>query len=129
MNHKLIWAGIAVLAAGLLTGFLPLRAHGTSCGSAFVASDDATVADLSTAIRRDQQGLPVEGSGTGVSDSCDSMRSLVRIPAIVLLALGGGLAAGVWVVDSRRAVRAEGGAMFLGRPVGRRRDDEDPAGK
>lgn len=125
MNRKLIWAGLVVLAAGVLAGFLPVRSHGTGCGSAFNASSDAGSADLDAAIRRDRAGLP-PGESTGeVAESCDSLRSLVRIPAIVLVAVGGGLAAGAWVLDTRRAVRAEGGAMFLGRPV-RPRPDDDP---
>lgn len=92
VNRTLIWVGIVLLAAGLITGFVPVSTHGASCGSAFHGSRDATVADYSRAIEWDQRGLgvPADGSLSAVSDACDSLRSVVRIPALVLTVIGGG---------------------------------------
>jgi hypothetical protein len=102
-RRKLIWIGVALLAAGLITGFSPLSARGASCGSAFHESRDAAVADYTRAIEQDQGLLGADGGSlTSVSDSCESLRSVVRIPALVLTVLGGGLALGVWAADGRR---------------------------
>jgi hypothetical protein len=104
VNRRLIWIGLVVLAAGLIIGFSPLSARGASCGSAFTGSKDATAADYSRAIERDQRGLGVPGGGslTAVSDACDSLRSVVRIPALTLTILGGGPALWVWAASGRR---------------------------
>lgn len=75
----LIAAGL--LLAGLAIGLIPVSSSGVNCGSAFIASDDAHVADL--------VGTMSGGLGTqGAAASCDSLRSLVAIPAWVFLGLG-----------------------------------------
>lgn len=64
----LSWVGLVLLAVGLLVGLLPLSSQGEGCGSAFRAANPFLT-----------------------PPSCDDIRSLVRIPAVVLLVLGAGL--------------------------------------
>jgi hypothetical protein len=78
----LSWVGLAVLGVGALVGLIPVSSGGASCGSAFFGSDDAYVSDLVDSF---------SGVSGSRADSCDDLRSLVRIPAIVLLVLGAGL--------------------------------------
>lgn len=77
-THKvLLIVGGALLGIGLLIGLLPVSADGASCGSALVASDDAVVSALA-------------GLGSfGAAEACDSLRSLLMIPAVVLMVAGG----------------------------------------
>lgn len=93
----LAWVGAALFAVGLLVGFIPTSAGGASCGSAFIATDDAFGADL-------------YGSMTGGSVDhqvlCSDRRSLLRVPAIGLILVGGGLGAAGWAVSSRLAHEA-----------------------
>lgn len=80
--------GFLVVVAGLITGFMPVSAQGTNCGSAFHASRDAETADLTHAMEADGAGVSLfDVSST--ADACSSLRSTVRIPAVVLLMLGG----------------------------------------
>lgn len=78
-----------LILAGLVVGFVPISSGLVSCGTAFVATDDAQVADLGSTL----------GGSTGLTDhtgDCASKRGLLRIPAIALLVLG--VAAGVGAV-------------------------------
>lgn len=69
-----------MLAAGLVAGFVPVSSQGANCGSAFHKSDDADVSDLTNTMT---------GYGsTSAADSCDSLRSVVRIPALALIGVG-----------------------------------------
>lgn len=102
MKRALVWAGVVVLAAGILTGLAPLSSHSVDCGSALIASD----ADPAL----------VEAS------SCDSLRSLARIPALILGLAGVALLAAGWWGGSRE-VDLRGHRRFLGRPVGRGPDE------
>ncbi|GAA4986006.1 hypothetical protein HD597_011131 [Nonomuraea thailandensis] len=63
---------LILIGSGLLTGFLPVTSGGQACGSAFAeaAPDETAIAFYP-------------------DDGCTDVRSLVRIPAIVLLAAGG----------------------------------------
>lgn len=104
MNRTLIWVGIVLFAAGVIVGVMPLSARGVSCGSAFHRSSATDSADYARAIQRDQRGLGLpDGSLTSAAEACDSLRSIVQVPAVVLLVAGGGLAVGVWFVQGRRA--------------------------
>lgn len=79
----LSWVGLAVLAVGVLVGLIPVSSGGSSCGSAFFGSDDAYVSDLVDSF---------SGISGSSAESCDGLRSVIRVPAIVLLVIGGGLA-------------------------------------
>jgi hypothetical protein len=74
-------AGLVLLLAGLLLGFLPRSAQGVTCGSAFVASGKPYVSDLL-------------GETRGARADCVDTRSGARTPAIVLLSVGGALTLG-----------------------------------
>lgn len=86
MAHKIaFWISLA-----LVIGLTPVSVQGVgslgvsesvNCGSAFVKSDDAFGADIGASFSNIR--------GTAQAD-CESLRSLVRIPAIVALVLGGG---------------------------------------
>lgn len=105
--RKLIWAGIITIGVGLIVGFTPVSSHSASCGSAFIRSDDADTADLTHAIQRDSQGLGLpadRGSLSAAADACDSLRSVVRIPAFALLLVGAGLAVVPYATQQRRAL-------------------------
>ncbi|TYB53505.1 hypothetical protein FXF51_49580 [Nonomuraea sp. PA05] len=72
MGAKIVaFVALVLIGAGVLTGFLPLTAGGHACGSAFV------------------EVMPDESLGLLSIDECGDVRSLVRIPAIVLMAAGG----------------------------------------
>jgi redox-regulated HSP33 family molecular chaperone len=88
----LLAAGLVLLAGGLLIGFLPRSAADVSCGSAFHGNGDALGADFGRAAAADSAGVRL-GSVTAISDRCSDARSATRIPAIVLLVLGGAAAA------------------------------------
>jgi hypothetical protein len=72
--------GGVMLAVGLTIGFVPVSASGASCGSAFVASDSAAVADYMSVLRG-------QGMGQAVDD-CASSRSSWRLVALALLIPG-----------------------------------------
>jgi hypothetical protein len=85
-RRVLLLVGLALFAGGLLFGFLPRTVSGVSCGSAFVENQHApNVADLTAVML---------GRSTDIADRCSDVRSSGRIPAIVLLVLGGGLTVG-----------------------------------
>jgi hypothetical protein len=84
-RRVLLLAGLALVAGGLLFGFLPRTVSGENCGSAFVANRNAWVADV---------GNAVGGRATDIGGRCSDARSSGRVPAFVLLALGGVLAVG-----------------------------------
>jgi hypothetical protein len=89
MSRWLLAVAGALLAAGVVAGFVPVSAAGVSCGSAFHASDSAQVADYSTALT---------GGGVGTAGaSCDSKRSTWTVVAWMLLAPGLLLAGGGFV--------------------------------
>lgn len=79
--------GAVFALAGVCLGFVPLKADGIDCGSAFVGSEYG--------------GNPFLGGS-----SCDGPRSTMRVPAIVLLVTGGALMAvggiGAMVVSDER---------------------------
>ncbi|MEV1003874.1 hypothetical protein [Nonomuraea sp. NPDC050202] len=69
---------LILIGSGVLTGFLPVTSGGQDCGSAFVeAVPDDALPSIASYAR------------LFLSDGCTDVRSLVRIPAIVLLAAGG----------------------------------------
>ncbi|OPG13875.1 hypothetical protein [Microbispora sp. GKU 823] len=65
---------LVLLAVGLVVGFMPVSYQGVNCGSAFAASGDALVSDLT--------------EGTRVASSCDDARGLLRLPAYALVGVG-----------------------------------------
>lgn len=90
--RKSAWLALALggllLLVGLVLGFVPVSAGGSSCGSAFVASDSALADDYSAVL-----------SGGSLNDAtraadCDSARSMWRVPALAL-SLPGALALAV----------------------------------
>jgi hypothetical protein len=107
MNRALLWVGLAVLAAGVAAGLVPLSSQGVSCGVAFAGSGEASRAALN-----------------GIAQDCDGLRSLVRAVGVALGVAGGvlvvgGLPRGPRVgAEERRAHRT-----VLGRPAGQRHDD------
>jgi hypothetical protein len=98
-RRVLLLVGLALVVGGLLFGFLPRTVSGVSCGSAFVENRHAAnSADLLGAIL---------GESTGIADRCSDVRSASRIPALVLLALGGVLAVGSAFVGPEPGSRPE----------------------
>jgi hypothetical protein len=87
LTRTLLAAGLALIAGGLLVGFLPHTAGGVRCGSAFHGTSDATEADYGTATQADQTGIPT-GPVTTAVDACNAARSQPRTFAVTLLALG-----------------------------------------
>lgn len=73
----LAFVAALLLGAGALVGFIPVSSQGVNCGSALVESNDLFASDLA-------EGLL--GRSTDARATCTDLRSLVRIPAIVLLA-------------------------------------------
>src|SRR6266568_2662789 len=96
-GRVLLVVGLALLAAGLLWGFLPRSAGGVGCGSAFVGSRAAEMADLTGAIDADTTGMPMDRSVGYYADRCADVRSAGRIPAILLIAAGTVLSLGGYV--------------------------------
>lgn len=80
MGKVLGLIGGVMLAVGLTIGFVPVSASGASCGSAFVASDNAVVADYTSILRG-------QGMGHAVDD-CASSLSTWRVVALALLIPG-----------------------------------------
>ncbi|GAA2209612.1 hypothetical protein GCM10009850_050710 [Nonomuraea monospora] len=79
MGPKIVaFVALVLIGAGVLTGFLPVTAGGHECGSAFVeAVPDEILSPIAS------YAWPF------LMDECRDVRSLVRIPAIVLMAAGG----------------------------------------
>ena len=102
LKAALLWAGLVIIAAGIVTGLMPMTSNTISCGSAFASSDAA----------------PSELENT----DCDSMRSLARVPAVILLVFGGGLLAAGTFQGTGGGVDMRGHRMVLGKPVGKRDD-------
>lgn len=98
--------GAAVLLAGLIIGFAPLKSSGHSCGSAYAPHDSSDI---------------LRPSG-----DCDAVTSVVRAPALALSAVGGVVfVVGLFVSQDRPETDEDGAPVqrtVLGRPVGRRRD-------
>lgn len=82
------WIGAALLLAGLIVGFVPVSSGGVSCGGAFWESSDARVDDLVRTMRADSLGIGHLDELSPAEDACDSLRSVVLIPAAVLGGLG-----------------------------------------
>lgn len=93
-TRLLIVAAGTALLIGLLAGVAPISAHGVSCGSAFVASDGADIADLRDTF---SGGRLRTGQIGGVAAACDDRRSARQLPAVALLVLAGGLGVGAMV--------------------------------
>ncbi|MCT9929464.1 hypothetical protein N5079_04440 [Planotetraspora sp. A-T 1434] len=64
MAKILAGIGTILLIAGLLTGYIPVS-YGVTCGSAFLESPE----------------------GSAATQACDGLRSVVRVPALVFLAI------------------------------------------
>lgn len=94
MSAKALTVLAAVLiGVGALVGFIPVTSQGTSCGSAFVQSGDASVSDMAEAL---------SGRSSDTRSTCTDLRSLVRIPALILLIGGGVVLVAAGVVNGRR---------------------------
>lgn len=74
------WVALIVLGAGLVTGLMPVTSQGENCGSAFIASRDAWRADLLK--------VNAEGYAGNAEETCTDLRSILRIPAVILLGIG-----------------------------------------
>lgn len=97
LARTLIVAGLALLAGGLILGFLPKTAAGpfgpVACGSAFHGTGDAASADF-----QDTLGAGVSAPLGSAEAACAAARSNARTAPIVLMVLGSvGLLAGVAV--------------------------------
>jgi hypothetical protein len=90
-SKALKWIAFIVFGAALVAGLMPVTSQGENCGSAFIASRDASVADLTQALM---------GRDGDAAASCEDLRSILRIPAIIMLGIsvitliGSGLASG-----------------------------------
>ncbi|WP_433225561.1 hypothetical protein [Actinomadura formosensis] len=113
----LLIVGLAMFAGGIAVGCAPLRSHGVGCGSAVRGTSEAEVSDFRHAMERDQRGLGLPGGSlTAASEGCDSLRRVVRYPAVVLLLGGTGLAVGGLWVGYQRETGMERAVTVLGRP-------------
>ncbi|WP_431904037.1 hypothetical protein [Nonomuraea sp. bgisy101] len=92
----LLIMALVVGAFGLAAGLMPVSAGGTNCGSAFIASDEAAAVDFTRSF-----GAPAE-SEIRVVSKCEFVHSMLRIPAIALLLIAGGLLIGWGVANGRR---------------------------
>jgi disulfide bond formation protein DsbB len=80
MNAKVLaLIGAVMLVAGLIVGFIPVSSGGSGCGSAFAASSDAHVSDLVNAM---------SGRESSIREQCESLHSILAIPAWILLGIG-----------------------------------------
>ncbi|MGI5423072.1 hypothetical protein [Actinomadura luteofluorescens] len=107
MNRTLLWVGLSLIAAGLAAGLVPLSSQGVSCGSVFAGSDQADQATLSS-----------------VGHDCDGVRSQGRPLAVALVVVGVGLTFGAFPRPAGGGGEGREHRTVLGRPVGRRRDDD-----
>lgn len=99
-KHVAVIAGL-LLAVGLFVGFAPVSSGGVACGSAFSPSRDALRSDFINA------GY---GRSTNARGGCEATRSAMRIPAILLTALGGiGLLGGLIAASS--GTRGDGNSL------------------
>jgi hypothetical protein len=98
MKRVLITLGLVLFIGGIGLGFLPVSVGRVGCGSAFVGSDYASEAELTNTM------LGPASDETEVR--CDSARSATRIPAIILLVVGLGLAAAGGVAPGRKPEQA-----------------------
>ncbi len=73
------WIAFLVIGAGLAAGLMPVSSQGENCGSAFIESRDASVADLAEALM---------GRDSDAAETCEDLRGILRIPAIILLGIG-----------------------------------------
>jgi hypothetical protein len=91
IKHLAAIIGGCLLAAGLLLGFLPVKADGISCGTALTGqSNDAEVSDLTNAMI----GLPGTNTKVACADSLSSRKATsfaIGVPGMLLLAVGGWL--------------------------------------
>ncbi|GAA3756771.1 hypothetical protein [Salinactinospora qingdaonensis] len=76
----LLLIGLGCFVAAAAGGLVPLSAEGSSCGTAFVPSDEAAVDDWTTAL--------TEGRGGAAEAACASLRSVVAVPIAMLAAVG-----------------------------------------
>jgi hypothetical protein len=98
IRRTLLLVGLALVAGGLLLGFLPRSVSGVSCGSPFIASKAPFVADLSDALF---------GRDRDIAGRCADARSAGQVPAILLLVVGGVLSLGTLYVEASAAEKAE----------------------
>lgn len=80
----MLLAGLAVVAGGLVLGFLPASSDGVGCGSAFAPAYAAQLVG-----------------------GCEEPLSGRRTPAVVLLAVGGVAAVGAAFAGSARPARPD----------------------
>ncbi|MFF3437838.1 hypothetical protein [Streptosporangium sp. NPDC002721] len=74
-TRAIAFVAFLLIGSGVLTGILPVTAQGEECGSAF--KEISLIKDEMFATQWEQVR------------SCEDVRNLVRIPAIVLIAAGG----------------------------------------
>ena len=82
-KQTLMIAGGMMLLVGLVIGFVPVSTGGSSCGSAFVASNDAQIDDYTSLL------LGESLRGATRADDCASATSMWRVPALALAIPGG----------------------------------------
>lgn len=78
----LLSIGGVILLAGVVLGFVPMTAHGVSCGSALKGNSAARVSDLVDSFSS------VDG---GAEAACDDKRSTYRPIVWTLIVAGGAL--------------------------------------
>lgn len=97
LNTLLLILGGLLFGVGLILGLVPMSQSGANCGSAFIASTDATVADYTNVLT----GQGMSDIAGQCSDALSSRRGIalaVTIPGALLL-IGGGVMKMVEVGD------------------------------
>lgn len=95
----LVIIGLTLFGLGLGGGFIPVKSQGVTCGSAFVESNDPQVAAFTSAITADAGGYQL-GAGTTVVDTCADARSVIRVPVVAFLVVGGLMALLAAIISS-----------------------------
>jgi hypothetical protein len=80
--------GLAVAAAGILAGLLPISSGGESCGGGFWSTGAARDADLTASVGG-RDGTAVAG--------CKDKRATVRLVVIPMIVAGGAVGAVAWI--------------------------------
>lgn len=106
----LLALGLALLAGGLVLGFLPKTAPGAlgpvSCGSAFHGTGAATVDDYQATLSGGAADLGLSPLGS-TSTACAVARSGAKTTPIALLVFGTGLLSAGIVVAASKERKAE----------------------
>jgi hypothetical protein len=83
--RQILWLiGGCLLGAALVVGLVPVHKQGVSCGSALHKSNQAEIADLTSTFA----GVGDTFGDGSIEESCDSTRSILKIPTFALAGIG-----------------------------------------